>query len=171
MVRLYIEFTKPASGFQPLACAIAAVEGTKFSHVRLRWKNSAGVEVVYEASGTQVKFIGEIAQANSPVRVCDSFYIDLDVESYRRLIYQCMRFAGVSYGFLQLVGLLFMRVFKLKKNPYPNGFKGLICTELVARVLSYVIESPAYESIATYDEMGLREIHRYFDYNFQRTVD
>ena len=61
MKTIYIEFTKPKKILPIYSWLIRAIEGTEYSHVRIRWKSSSGVELVYEAGGRSVRLIGSEA--------------------------------------------------------------------------------------------------------------
>ena len=137
---VYIEFTRPSKhSFPILSWIIRKVQGTPYSHVRLRWINSAGVEIVYEASGNEVKFVGTIAQKTKSVHVVKSYRIELDTKQYINLIGLCMRYAGVRYGLMQLIGIGLVNMLGLSKNPYADGGKSQICSELVGIFLRDVM--------------------------------
>ena len=70
---VFIEFTRPKSWLNPLSWLIRLVECTPYSHVRLSWINSVGVPVVYEASGTSVKFLGPLALVDNPVIITHAY--------------------------------------------------------------------------------------------------
>lgn len=138
MRTVYIEFTRPKTN-KPLSCAIMAVEGTKYSHVRLRWKTSWGAETVYEASGVSVKFVGPVAMQERPVEVIHSYALQLSDEQYKALLRLCIEYSGLSYGTLQLVGILLVRVFGLVKNPLSRGRKSQVCSEIVGVFLQDIL--------------------------------
>jgi len=138
MRTVYIEFTAPKK-CNPFSCAIKAVEGTEYSHVRLRWVNGWGAEMVYEASGTSVKFIGPIALQDLHVEILHSYRFDLSDEHYRKLLQLCIENAGVNYGYLQILGILLVRIFDLQKNPLSSGRKSQVCSEIVGRFLQEVL--------------------------------
>lgn len=141
MKRLYIEFTKPHSSYKKypiLSWIIRLLEGTEYSHVRLVWVNGTNRKLVYEASGTSVKFVGTLAQKDKPVEVLDSYEIDIDTEEYRKLIDTCMKYADVSYGIKQLVGMGLTYLPWVKTNPFADGRKSQVCSEIVGEVLREV---------------------------------
>lgn len=138
MRTVYIEFTRPVST-KPISCAIMAVEGTRFSHVRMRWQSSWGEDLVYEASGLSVKFVGPVAMHEKPVQVVHSYALTLSDEQYKALLALCMRYAGVQYGSLQLIGILLVRVLGLVKNPLSRGRKSQVCSEIVGVFLQDVL--------------------------------
>jgi hypothetical protein len=137
---LRIEFTQPVGKICPVfSYGIRAIQGTKYSHVRLRWVNSTGRDVVYEASGSSVKFVGTLAQEHHQVKVIKYYEIDLDREHYRGLIDLCMTYADVTYGVVQIIGMLIAYTFDMKKNPFSDGKYAQVCSELVGRFLEEVM--------------------------------
>lgn len=156
MRKIYIDFTKPKDKVLPLfSYAIRFVGDTKYSHVRLRWTNSAGREVIYEASGTQVHFIGTLAQEKHKAEIIKTYELDLTDDEYRKLVDICMKYAGVDYGVLQVIGIALALAFNLKRNPFSDGKYSMVCSELVARVLE---EVKGYELKADLDMAGPLEI-------------
>ena len=140
MYDIYIDFTKPdpaVKKFPIYSYIIRAVEGTKYSHVRLRWKSSSGIQIVYEASGIAVKVIGEVAAPQFPVEIVKSYKISVTREQYRNLI-KLFRFASVKYSIKQAFGILLVKLGLYKKNPLSNGRKSQICSELVGLFIQEV---------------------------------
>lgn len=135
MRKLYVEFTRP-KGFKPFSYLIRAVECTPYSHVRLRWVNTTGVNLVYEASGSSVKFLGPKAQPD--VDVIHTFEFDIDKTAYRRLIQVCMTYAGIRYSISQAIkiGLLSWGIGKGRFTK--DGEYAQVCSELVVRVMEKV---------------------------------
>jgi hypothetical protein len=135
-----IEFTRPKKlQHQVLSRLIRLVEGTKYSHVRLHWINSVGADIVYEAGGTSVKFKGKLAQIAKPVEIIDSYQVEINKDRYKKLVKLCMENAGIEYGFLQLVGILLVRIFNLKYNPLSRGRSSQVCSEIVGVFLQDIL--------------------------------
>jgi len=140
MREIYIEFTRPKNKLFPFfSWAIRAVEGTSYSHVRLYWTTSWKTGTVYEASGTTVKFKGDLAIKESPVDIMHSYKVELNDIQYRQLLKLCMDNAGVNYGYKQIFGILLVKVFGLKKNPLSQGRKSQVCSEVVGRFLQEIL--------------------------------
>ena len=161
MKELKIQFTRPKGHkFPILSKIIRWAEKTPYSHVRLKWINTTGTSLVYEASGDEVKFLGPMAQLRAPVEIVSEFVFTLDQEAYRRLVKICMKYAGIKYSKKQLIGLLLVKLLRLKKNPIRDGHQGQICTELGARICNEVL----YLNLEIdYDTAGLRELHNLLD--------
>jgi len=137
MYLLHIDFTTPVKRnfFSNL---IKKFQKTKYSHVRLRWINSTKRELIYEASGSEVKFLGTIAQETHKSEIIKTYSIPLTKEEYRELVDTCMEFAGIKYGVLQVLGIALTTIFNLDKNPFSDDRKSQVCSELVGRVLERV---------------------------------
>jgi len=137
--KLYIEFTRPVGKMFPIfSWLVRAIEGVKYSHVRLAWVNSTNRKVIYEASGSGVKFIGTISQLDHPVEVIDSFEIDITRDEYRALIDICMTYANISYSMKQIIGIGLTYLPFVKKNPFADGRYSQVCSELAGLVLETV---------------------------------
>ena len=151
----YIEFTSPDKPFQPVSWAIRKVSKRPYSHVRVRWINTTNRNIVYEASGSNIHFLGTEAQPDHPVFVHRAFKVTLQEGEYRKLVDVCMQYAGVKYGYHQLVGIGVAKMFGLDDNPLSKGIKKQVCSEIVARVLSRV---KGWDVDADLDLAGPKEI-------------
>ena len=154
MKTLSVEFTHPQRcGF--FSSLIKLIQRTPYSHVRLSWINSTGVKVVYEASGSSVRFFGPLAMTDRPTVVVDSFTFDLDKEGYRQLIKTCMTYAGIEYSFGQVINIGLSNLgFRWKPFSQDNEY-AQVCSELVTRVLQDLGINLKLDP----DMAGPREIH------------
>lgn len=134
-----IEFTKPNKKFQPLSWAIRKFQKTPYSHVRLSWVSKSGEKLIYEASGTEVKLIGKEASPKHPVHIMKTYHVKLNSLEYSKMI-RLFRYAGVSYGKNQLIGICLVTIFNLKVNPFARGSKSQVCSELLGLFLQEVKE-------------------------------
>lgn len=132
MIPIYIEFTKPNKKFAPLSYIIRKVENTTYSHVRIRWTSFSGGELIFEAAGTNVRLLGQHAKPKTSV--VKSYQIMAKKEDYKKLI-SLFKYAGVSYGFLQLIGFSLTYLPFFDKNPFSDGRYTQVCSELVAILL------------------------------------
>jgi hypothetical protein len=128
-----IGFSKPKNKPLPVfSWLIRLYEGTTFSHTYLRFHSeSLDRHLVYEAVGGGVRFIGQPAWSKYAEEV-DSFTISVSDEARLKLLQYCVDSAGMEYGFIQNLGLVVARLFKLKYNPTPGGKN---CSEIIAEVL------------------------------------
>ena len=154
--KITVEFTRPTKFFPVFSWIIRLIEKTEYSHVRLKWVSSTGIEVIYEASGTNIKFKGPLAAKNTAV-VVKSYDLIVDNAGYKRLVFLCMTYAGLEYGLVQLLGILLVKVFRLKKNPLSRGKKSQVCSELVGRFLEEVMGCKTGLDL---DTAGVRDIEK-----------
>ena len=134
-----VQFTKPKGKFLPIfSWVIRVVQGTKYSHVRLKWKSVSGAEIIYEASGTSIKVVGKYAQNKYSVDIIKSYKIYLTKEEYKKLI-KLLDYASVDYGIKQAFGIGIAKMLGMKKNPFSDGTKdSQVCSELLALFLKSV---------------------------------
>jgi len=150
-----IQFTRP-KGFKPLSWAIRKVQRTDYSHVRLTWLGMGEkIPVIYEASGSYLKFIGPIAAKSLHVEVVDLYNFELSQDQYRATVALCMENAGIEYGKRQLVGMGIAKMFGLKKNPYGDGAKTQVCSEIVGHFLNDIL---GWQTELDLDIAGPKEI-------------
>ena len=160
MHTLHIDFTKPKGPKFPIySWLIRAVEGTKFSHVRVRWTNTVGQELIFEASGRTVKLIGEHAQPKFPIDIVHTYSFDLTSEQYRKLI-GLFRYSSVDYGLWQAIGILVAKVLRLEHNPFASGRTSQVCSELVALVLMEVVGITYLDLMLNLDTVGPKQIQQ-----------
>lgn len=127
-----IGFSKSKKKFAIGSWAIRLYQNTEYSHVYLKFHSEALNRVlIYEAVGGGVRFIGSSAWEKQAIEVA-SFDLDIKQCNYVTLLQFCVDHAGLEYGFLQNIGLLFCDLFKMKENPFK---KGKNCSEMVAEIL------------------------------------
>ena len=119
---------------------IRLLEGTGYSHVYVRWYvPKLDVNVVYEASGTQVKMINKERVFDHYAEAVEEYSVELSEEEYGRLLGFCLRNAGVSYGGKAAVGVLWpkigKRLGKKWKNPFRDGDYSWFCNEMIGTML------------------------------------
>lgn len=136
---VYIEFTRSTKKFAPFSWLIMAVQRTPYSHVRLRWTNTTGRNVIYEASGSHVRFIGTLAQKSLKTKTVDTFTFEVDKEQYRKLVDICMYYADVKYSLSQVIKIGLLSFGICKRSLTNDGEYAQVCSELVARVVKSVL--------------------------------
>jgi len=142
---------------------------TSFSHVRLRWNLKNRQEVIYEAAGSNVRFLGELAQLDKPVKICKTYCMELTDNEYRQLLNKAIELAGIEYGAFQLLRMALFRFFKKKLGTYKNKKTSIVCSELVLYILK---ESLKLETDLDPDLAGPRELDILLDklYNSKNSV-
>lgn len=129
-MKVYVDFTRPDKPFQPLSWVIRKFQRTEYSHVRIRWTNTVGQQLIFEASGRKIKLIGEKALYLYPTKIVKNYKIELTKHEYRQLI-KLFKYSSLDYGIIQLLGIPLVYVFNLKKNPFAKGKKSQVCSELI----------------------------------------
>lgn len=138
-MKLYIGFSNPKNKIFPIfSWLIKKIEKTPYSHVYVRWYSiGAQVDVCYHASGKNIHFLSKkvFEKEIEPVK---EYEVEIDRESYRKLLKFCMMNAGKDYGFLQIIGIGLQRLFDLDKNPLSKGKSSQVCSELVGNIIEDV---------------------------------
>lgn len=137
MKKLTVAFSKPKE-FKIGSAVIRLAEGTNFSHVSLRWYSaSIDCDLVYQASHGMVHFVSgaRFDQENETVA---EYSVEVTDEQFTAITKKCVELAGVKYGTLQIIGMALERVSGIK-NPFRDGDKTFVCSELVGEVLKQIM--------------------------------
>jgi uncharacterized protein YycO len=136
MSQVFIGFSKPKNKIFPwFSWLIRIVEKTPYSHVFVRIpSNSLGVDLIYQASGVAVNFVGT-KHFNDAVCVIKEFPFEISEEGKTALLRWAVSEAGVPYGVKAILGILLVKCFNLKRNPFSDGQKTWVCSELAGAVL------------------------------------
>ena len=114
---------------------IKKMDDADFSHVYVRWKPRIIDEFIcYEASGTQLKFIGQEV-FDERIQPIYEYEIELEQEEFENGLAYCMKNSGKDYGFKQAFGMFLAKVLKLKKNPFADGRETQVCSEVAGAFL------------------------------------
>jgi hypothetical protein len=155
MTTLRIGFSKPKSFFPIFSWAIRLFEKTPYSHVFIRWQTSQGVMICYQASGAQINFMGPYA-FNKHMTIVDEFeFNNIPDDSWDNLMRFCLNEVGKDYALLGVLFIPFVRLFKLKSNPFCRGENQQYCAELVTRALAHV----GMKLDVDPDSVGLRDVY------------
>ena len=139
----------------PISWAIRKLEGTEYSHVYMRtYSHSLDRWLVYHASHSSVHFSSwiEIQKENKIIR---EYKILVTDEQKRQILTSCIDMLDIHYGRLQLVGMMLSRLAKIWfnlniKNPFADGSKTEVCSELqfqVLEILGLIFPSWKMESL------------------------
>lgn len=138
METITVGFSRPKT-WKPFAWLIMASYGIPFDHVYIKW-HSGKLErdIVYQASGTMVNFMGQQFFDNN-VSV-DEFEIPITPENKLAMIQFAMDNAGKPYGIKECFGLAWVRICALfgkkVKNPFKSDGSTYVCSELAGYILS-----------------------------------
>lgn len=136
MRKIVIGFSRPRNQtFKFFSWAIRLIEWTPYSHVYIRtFSKTADEYLVYQASGTQVNFMG-IVQFYRVSHTVKEFEFEISDEAYRKFLKWAIQMSGAPYGFKAVLGILLVRCFNLKRNPFSDDSHTWFCSELAGRVL------------------------------------
>jgi len=144
-MKLTIGFSKPKNKVLPIfSWLIRLVEWTPYSHVYLQWHNAYTDKLLtYEAGGSSVHFKGKRI-FNETIIPIHEFSIEIDDTQRRNLMAYCFEKAGTEYGVKQILGIGYVKFMccllnKKVKNPFMDGDKSMVCSELVGNVLSDIL--------------------------------
>jgi hypothetical protein len=140
MNTITIGFSKPNS-FKLHAWIIEKIDGARFDHAYLKFHSaSLNRDIIYQAVGKGVEFVGS-ALWLSTTQPVEEYQFTLDDATYTSMMQFCVDNAGVSYGFLGVLGAGMVDIAgkfgKQINNPFVK--KGTLstefCSEIIARVL------------------------------------
>ncbi len=138
--KIIIGFSKPRGKFKPFSWAIRLVEGTPYSHVYIRThSDKLDVDLIYQASGAQVNFMGLQHFNNHAIRLFE-FEHEIPDQTYDAFMRWAIINSGADYSIKQPLGILLIKMFNLKRNPFANGSFAWVCSELAGFVLSSFLE-------------------------------
>ena len=134
MHTIIIGFSKPKKMIFPIGSWLIRLWlKTPYSHTYMKfYSESLNREIVYEAVGSGVRFIG-LKQWTEHAQEIDCFTVTLKNSNYITLMQYCIDHSGFDYGFMQNIGIFLADIFRLKNNPFK---KGLNCSEQIAKILS-----------------------------------
>lgn len=155
-----IGFSKSAKKLPIISWLIMLCEGTKFSHTYIRvHSDSLQRDLIYQATGTGVYFVGEIG-FNESHHVVEEFDLGGSEEVKKALLQWAIDLSGKPYSHKQLLGIGIKRLFKLFgkniKNPFCDGNAAYVCTELVAEASKFF-----GEELEDKDSLGLKEVYEH----------
>jgi len=137
MTSFFIGFSKPKNHPFPLiSWLIQWVEGKEFSHVYTKWQAKDGEYYIFDVRPPMSRIVSadEFYQVAEPVK---EFEIGCTTAKLDELIYECFSSCGISYGWLELIGIGFSKFFRFlgfkSKNPITDK-NTIFCTEANYRI-------------------------------------
>lgn len=162
-MKIKIGFSQPKGKFFPIfSWLIRLIEGTKYSHVYLQWDSEfADSTITYHAAGHSVHFLG-LNLFKKSVEPIHEFEMNISREQYQELLHYCFDNSGTDYGIKQIFGIAAVKLAALFgkdiKNPFSDGNKSQVCSELVGYVLSDVLEQDLNLDL---DVAGPKDIYKF----------
>lgn len=139
MEKIYIGFSRPKGWFEPFSWLIRLSQWTSYSHVYIRIPSaSIGRDIVYQASGLAVNFIGSQRFQTKEI-IVKEFPINVSPESKTKVLQFSVDSAGAPYGIKDVLGiawvLLNSYVGRKVANPFKDGTTSFVCSEFVGDIL------------------------------------
>jgi hypothetical protein len=126
------------------------MEKTKYSHCYIKfYSESFDCWLIYHASHTSIHFLSE-ENFLKKADILEEYQIELPEEAKKNLVRNAIKRAGVPYGMFQILGMGFVRLWKLwfnKKihNPLGDGEKTQVCSDLFYYDLKDIIDFADFE--------------------------
>lgn len=143
MAIVKVGFSKPKK-WMPFSWLIMTGYGTPYSHVYIKYRSDKfNRDLVYQASGTTVNFMGPAVFADH-AQVVREFDLEISEEARTKMITFAIDNAGKPYGVKNAVGLMLVRICEIfgKRidNPFTDDGTTYVCCELVAAILKECLE-------------------------------
>lgn len=134
-MKIYIGFSKPTpGGFVPFAWLIQKVISRPYDHVYIRFPEPMTQEyMIFQASSRIVNLYG-LRLFNEVNTVVKEYEIECTDYQYLKLWTFIKHNLGVPYSLMEDLGILLMKIFKLKKQPFSKGMSAEFCSKLGAMV-------------------------------------
>lgn len=132
-MKLYIGFSRPDS-FSLFASIIMAVESRKFDHVYVRIQEPMNnTWMVFQASDLAVNLMSA-ANFQQSFTTVKEYEIEISQDQYNQVWTFINQNLGTPYSFIEDVGILLMKIFNLKSQPFSQGMSAEFCSKLGANV-------------------------------------
>jgi len=154
MKKITIGFSRPKGKICPcLSWGIRLFQGwTPYSHVYVKFhSNSLDRDVIYQASGLQVNYIGS-KLFYKHVHVVDEFSLEISDEDYRKMMQYTVDNAGKPYSLKSIFAILF------KIESWCDGDDSFVCSELIGEILRKYTDVSIDKSS---EALTPKDIHRY----------
>lgn len=135
-MKIYIGFSSPTTRFPIFGWFIQWVLKRPYDHAYVRFNDPfLKKSMVFQASKEMVNLYNynTFLEYNKPVK---EYLIECDDIQYKILWDYITDSLGIPYSLKIDFGILLMKIFKFKNNPFGNNPNEEICSELAARVCS-----------------------------------
>lgn len=161
MESLFIGFSRPKAKFVPYSWIIRLLQWTKYSHVYIRIPSlSLERDLIYQASGSKVNFIG-VKKFKDEEVVVKEYALQVSADTKKKILQYAIDNAGASYGMKSAVGVSWVIVnsyFGRKiPNPFKDGQKTFFCDELAG----YIIQETGIEVPFNPENVGPKQIDEF----------
>lgn len=147
-------YSKNKFPFNIGAILIKKFQRTNYSHYAIEVKDGEGMLTYYDSTGYGTRK-RTAASFNKSHTIKRRFELP-DRITYIQWLDYWAKHEGKSYGYIQLLGLLFKVLNIIKNNPFGKGAKRLICNELVILYLNEF----RYTNIKDTDSLDLNDTEK-----------
>lgn len=157
MSKIYIGFSKPTTRFPIFGWLIQWVEKRPYDHAYVRFKDPLlKKDMVFQASKEMVNLYSysNFIEYNRPIK---EYLIECNNEHYVKLWEYIISMLGVPYSLKIDFGILLMKIFKLKKQPFGDNPNDEVCSVLASRVCA-MLGVPIIEEFTAIDPSDLDKI-------------
>jgi len=148
------------------------VEGVGHSHIFVTWKDSLGLRWVAEARGSGIRVVSNV-EFKRDNEVINVYHYICDDEKRDACIKYIWQESPKSYGFLQILGLLYMRVanyitrifggINRHNNPFRDGDHSQICCEFGLNVAHIALgEESAPDHLENFGLIETRQFNKMY---------
>lgn len=152
---IIIGFSNPKMKYPLVSWLIKWFEKTPFSHTYVRfWWNEFQMDTIYHSSAYNIHFMNaEFFEAKH--QPYEEYIIQVSEPKFAEIIRYSLKNAGRPYAWVELVGAGIARIFGWKNNPFADGVKTQMCTEIVGRILE---EKLGYSIPGDINNLGLSQV-------------
>jgi len=147
-MKIYIGFSAPKGSFEPFAEIIKWVEARPYDHTYIRLPEPMDNEyVIFQASKLMVNLYNKdiFSAANTTFK---EYEIEVTDEQYMALWRFVRSNIGIPYSLKEDFGILLMKVFHLKNQPFDQGMSAQFCSKLGVNVCNLLSISIPVEASA-----------------------
>lgn len=127
-----VGFSKPKSKFAIFGNLIRVYQGTDYSHTYIKFPD---IQLISQASKGMVNFMA-VPVFNEHNSVVKEFSFPTSEVQFIKIKRYAMKTAGKKYSILQVFGIVFADLFKLKKNPFDTDKETFVCSEYIGEILN-----------------------------------
>lgn len=139
--------------------------GAPFSHTYLYFQiDGLTRHSVFQAVGSGLELIS-IDKFLEHNEIVEEFTIPINDDSYFDILNKCHNAAGEDYGFWQNIGDLIATLFRLKHNPFTDGYN---CSEWVALCL-IELDPEAFSTIEDLNLVTPKDVYDYLEKKYGKT--
>lgn len=155
-MKIYIGFSKP-SKFSAFASLIEAVECRGYDHVYIRVQEPISNRwMIFQASGLVVNLLSAQNFLSNKVSLKEYEINCTDIQ-YKAVWNFINASLGLPYSLIEDLGILLMKIFRLKDQPFNKGMSAWFCSKLGAKICEILgISIP--EDVADVDPSALDSI-------------